>query len=166
MRVGSHRLIVDEPVDAGGMDSGPTPYDLIAAGLGACTAMTVRLYASAKEIPLERIAVELQHKKIYAADCAACDTKEGKIDRIERLITLEGELDDATKAKLLEIADKCPVHRTLNSEMWIPTRAGVRQPAGTACLQSTRPHAPSDVRHRAAATHSVDRCFRRPSRCR
>ena len=104
------------------MDSGPTPYDLLVAGLGACTAMTLRLYANAKGIPLERVAVELMHTKTYATDCAECDTREGKIDRIERVITLEGDLDVAQKARLLEIADKCPVHRTLHSETWIPTR--------------------------------------------
>jgi putative redox protein len=120
--IGPHHLVVDEPVDVGGMDSGPTPYDLVVAGLGACTAMTIRIYAEAKGIPLERVAVALMHKKTYASDCAECETKEGKIDRIERVITLEGDLDDAMRAKLLEIANKCPVHRTLHSEMWIPTR--------------------------------------------
>jgi putative redox protein len=122
--IGPHRLIADEPVDAGGMDSGPTPDDLLLSGLGACTAMTVRLYADAKNIPLTRVAVALLHTKAYATDCKDCDTTEGKIDRIERIVTLEGDLDDATKAKLLEIANKCPVHRTLRSEMWIPTRLG------------------------------------------
>jgi len=120
--IGPHRLFVDEPVDFGGMDSGPTPYDLVVAGLGACTAMTVRLYADAKGIPLERVAVALMHSKTYATDCAECETREGKIDRIERVVTLEGDLNDAMRAKLLEIANKCPVHRTLLSEMWIPTR--------------------------------------------
>ena len=120
--IGPHRFIVDEPVDVGGLDGGPTPYDLVAAALGACTAMTVRLYAEVKGIPLERVAVALMHNKTYASDCAECETKEGKIDRIERVITLEGDLDDAMRAKLLEIANKCPVHRTLNSEIWIPTR--------------------------------------------
>ena len=120
--IGPHRLLVDEPVDVGGVDSGPTPYDLVAAGLGACTAMTVRLYADAKGIPLERVAVALMHRKTYASDCAECETREGKIDRIERVVTLEGDLDDVMRAKLLEIANKCPVHRTLRSEMWIPTR--------------------------------------------
>ena len=95
---------------------------LLVAGLGACTAMTIRLYAQAKGIPLERVAVALMHDKTYATDCAECETKEGKIDRIERVVTLEGDLDDAMRAKLLEIANKCPVHRTLHSEMWIPTR--------------------------------------------
>lgn len=120
--IGPHRLIADEPVAVGGMDSGPTPYDLVVAGLGACTAMTLRLYAEAKAIPLERVAVALMHDKTYATDCAECETKEGRIDRIERVITLEGNLDDAMRAKLLEIANKCPVHRTLLSELWIPTR--------------------------------------------
>ena len=120
--IGPHRLLVDEPVDVGGVDSGPTPYDLVAAGLGACTAMTIRLYADAKGIPLDRVAVALMHKKTYASDCAECETKEGKIDRIDRVVTLEGNLDDGMRAKLLEIANKCPVHRTLVSEMWIPTR--------------------------------------------
>ena len=120
--IGPHRLIADEPADVGGMDSGPTPYDLLLAGLGACTSMTVRLYADAKGIPLTRVAVALMHSKIYATDCAECETKDVKIDRIERVITLEGDLDDATRAKLLEMANKCPVHRTLHSYMWIPTR--------------------------------------------
>lgn len=122
--IGPHRLLADEPVDVGGMDSGPTPYDLVLAGLGACTAMTVRLYADAKALPLTRVAVELRHSKTYATDCAECETRDGKIDKIERVIMLEGELDDATKAKLLEIANKCPVHRTLHSDTWIPTRLG------------------------------------------
>jgi len=82
----------------------------------------VRLYADAKGIPLERVSVALKHDKIHAADCADCETKDGKVDRVERVITLEGPLDDATKAKLLEIANKCPVHRTLHSEVSIPTR--------------------------------------------
>jgi putative redox protein len=120
--IGPHRLIADEPVDAGGMDSGPTPYDLLLAGLGACTAMTVRLYADAKGIPLARVGVDLTHAKIYATDCAECETKDGKIDRIERVVRLEGDLDAATRAKLLEIANKCPVHRTLHSETWVSTR--------------------------------------------
>ena len=120
--IGPHRLVADEPADAGGMDSGPTPYDLLLAGLGACTSMTVRLYADAKGIPLTRVAVDLRHTKTYATDCAECETKDGKIDRIERVLRFEGDLDDATRAKLLEIANKCPVHRTLGSRTWIPTR--------------------------------------------
>src|SRR6266536_755154 len=120
--MGPHRLIADEPASVGGMDSGPTPYDLLLAGLGACTAMTVRMYADAKQLPLDRVAVALRHEKIYAADCADCETREGKIDRVERVVTLEGALDATMKQKLLEIADKCPVHRTLHAEVNVPTR--------------------------------------------
>jgi uncharacterized OsmC-like protein/alpha/beta superfamily hydrolase len=120
--IGTHRLLADEPVAAGGLDSGPTPYDLLLAGLGACTAMTLRLYADAKGLPLARVAVALTHAKTHATDCAECETREGKIDRIERVLTLEGDLDDAGRAKLLDIADKCPVHRTLHSEVWVTTR--------------------------------------------
>jgi putative redox protein len=126
--IGPHRLIADEPVESGGMDSGPTPYDLLLAGLGACTSMTLRLYADAKGLPLTRVSVSLQHSKIHATDCAECATKDGKIDRIERVIDVEGELDDTARAKLLEIADKCPVHRTLHGELSIPTRLADRSP--------------------------------------
>jgi len=118
---GGHRLRADEPVELGGADSGPSPYDLLVAALGACTAMTLRLYADRKQIPLERVIVELKHGKVHAADCAECETREGTIDRIDRVLTVEGPLDEAQRAKLLEIADKCPVHRTLKSEIWIST---------------------------------------------
>lgn len=120
--VGPHRLRADEPASAGGLDSGPTPYDLLLAGLGACTSMTVRLYAERKQWPVDHVTVRLRHEKIHAADCAGCETQDGKIDRIERDIVLEGALDDAQRARLLEIANRCPVHRTLHSEVLIPTR--------------------------------------------
>jgi uncharacterized OsmC-like protein len=120
--VGRHVIRADEPVAAGGLDTGLSPYDLLCAALGACTAMTLRSYADLKGIPLERVSVELAHEKIHATDCAECETKEGRIDRIERLIGLEGDLDPAQRQKLLEIANKCPVHRTLHSEVLIPTR--------------------------------------------
>ena len=120
--VGPHVIRADEPVAAGGLDTGPGPYDLLCASLGACTSMTLRTYADSKGIPLERVSVELEHGKIYAADCAECETREGKIDRIERLITLEGKLDPQQRQRLLEIADKCPVHRTLHSEVVISSR--------------------------------------------
>jgi putative redox protein len=119
--IGPHRFLADEPIAAGGRDSGPSPYDLLIAGLGACTAMTIRLYADLKALPLTGVSVRLTHAKIHAADCETCETKEGKLDRIERSITLEGPLDDAQRARLLEIADKCPVHRTLTSEIEIRT---------------------------------------------
>lgn len=120
--VGPHRLRADEPLSFGGLDSGPSPYDLLLAGLGACTAMTIRLYADQKQWPLEQVKVRLKHEKIHAADCAECETREGRIDRIERAISLTGILDDAQRSRLLEIANKCPVHRTLHSEVLIPTR--------------------------------------------
>ena len=120
--VGTHVIRADEPVAAGGLDTGLSPYDLLCASLGACTAMTLRMYADLRSIPLERVSVELKHDKIHAADCAECETREGRIDRIERLITLEGNLDPLQRARLLEIADRCPVHRTLHSEVLIRTQ--------------------------------------------
>jgi putative redox protein len=119
--VGPHRFLADEPVKVGGLDSGPGPYDLLLAGLGACTAMTLRLYAERKALPLERVSVTLTHGKIHAADCEYCETKEGMIDRIERSIALAGALDAEQRKRLMEIADKCPVHRTLTSEIDIRT---------------------------------------------
>ena len=119
--VGAHRFLADEPREAGGLDSGPGPYDLLLAGLGACTSMTLRLYAERKALPLERVTVRLNHSRIHAADCADCETKEGMLDRIERAITLRGTLDAEQRRRLLEIADKCPVHRTLTSEIDIRT---------------------------------------------
>jgi len=120
--LGPHHLIADEPLSAGGDDSGPGPYDLLLAALGACTAMTLRLYADRKALPLDLATVSLTHSKIHAQDCAECDTKAGLIDQLERVITLDGALDAGQRAKLMEIADKCPVHRTLTSEIRIVTR--------------------------------------------
>lgn len=120
--VGRHSLRADEPVSVGGDDSGPSPYDFLLAGLGACTSMTLRMYADQKQWPLERVTVHLKHEKIHARDCAECETKEGKIDRIEREIEIVGDLDVAQRARLLEIANKCPVHRTLHSEVIVPTQ--------------------------------------------
>ena len=124
VQAGRHRLRADEPVAVGGDDSGPGPYELLLAALGACTSMTVRMYAAQKQWPLERVSVELRHDKVHSTDCAECETREGKIDKIERVLTLEGNLDEAQRARLLEIANKCPVHRTLHSEVWIPTSLG------------------------------------------
>jgi putative redox protein len=120
--VGPHRYLADEPVSVGGNGSGPSPYEYLLAALGACTSMTIRLYADLKKIPLRHVSVHLTHDKIHAVDCEHCETKEGKIDRIERAVTLEGDLSAEQRAKLLEIADKCPVHRTLHSEIDIRTR--------------------------------------------
>jgi putative redox protein len=119
--VRGHSLKADEPLEQGGTDTGPNPYDLLCAALGACTVMTLRLYANQKKWPLMRVSVRLRHGKIHAQDCAECETKEGYLDRIERHITLEGTLDAAQRARLLEIANRCPVHRTLHSEILIPT---------------------------------------------
>jgi putative redox protein len=118
---GPHRFLADEPVKVGGFDSGPGPYDLLLAGLGACTSMTLRLYAERKQLDLDRVTVRLTHNKIHAQDCAECETKTGTIDRIDRKITLEGELSAEERKRLMEIADKCPVHRTLESEIDIRT---------------------------------------------
>jgi uncharacterized OsmC-like protein len=121
--VGPHRLTADEPIEFGGKNTGPGPYELLLAALGSCTSMTVSLYARTKKWPLESVIVNLRHSKIHAADCQDCETKEGKIDRIEREIHLVGKLEAEQRKKLLEIADKCPVHRTLKSEIDIQTRA-------------------------------------------
>jgi putative redox protein len=120
--VGPHRLLADEPASVGGRDSGPGPYDLLLSALGACTSMTMRLYAERKALPLDRLTVTLSHAKIHAEDCAECETKVGLLDRIERVIGIEGDLSAEQRAKLIEIADKCPVHRTLTSEVSIITR--------------------------------------------
>ena len=119
---GKHRYIADEPTSVGGNGSGPSPYEYLLAGLGACTSMTIRLYADLKKLPLRRVSVRLKHDKIHAADCENCETKEGKIDRIDREITLEGDLSAEQRARLMDIADKCPVHRTLHGEIDIRTR--------------------------------------------
>ena len=118
---GPHRFLADEPVKLGGLDSGPGPYDLVLAGLGACTAMTMRLYAERKQLPLDRVTVRLSHDRIHAEDCENCETKTGMIDRIERVISMEGALNPDDRKRLMEIADKCPVHRTLTSEINIRT---------------------------------------------
>jgi putative redox protein len=121
--IGPHRMLADEPIASGGEDTGPGPYDFVLAGLGACTSMTMRMYADRKSLPLERVTVTLTHSKIHAQDCAECETKEGMLDQIDRTIAMEGALDSEQRKKLMEIADKCPVHRTLTSEIHIVTHA-------------------------------------------
>jgi len=119
---GSHHLKSDEPLAEGGTDTGPSPYDLLLAALGSCTSMTVAMYARRKGWPLDRVTVELRHRKIHAEDCAECETRVGMLDQIERDIRFSGSLTAEQRAKLMEIADKCPVHRTLTSEIQIKTR--------------------------------------------
>ena len=123
VRTDRHTWPADEPKSVpGGTDTGPTPYDHLLAGLGACTAMTLRMYAERKSWPLEGVDVRLRHGKIHAEDCADCATEKGKIDEIRRVVALHGDLDDTQRERLLEIADRCPVHRTLTSETKIRTR--------------------------------------------
>ena len=121
---GTHRLVSDEPADAGGTDRGATPYDLLLAALGSCTSMTVAMYARRKGWPLERVTVGLRHSRVHAQDCAACETKDARITVIDREIGLEGSLDDAQRTRLMEIADRCPIHLTLTSTIEIRTSAG------------------------------------------
>jgi len=120
--VGRHRLLADEPRALRGTDTGPNPYDFLVSALGACTSMTVSLYARRKQWPLESVTVRLWHSKIYAEDCAECETKVGMLDRIELEVELHGDLSGEQRARLLEIANKCPVHKTLTTEIDILTR--------------------------------------------
>jgi putative redox protein len=119
---GRHVLRADEPERLGGTDTGAGPYDFLLAGLGACTSMTLRMYADRKGWPLSAIRVRLRHSRIHAHDCEECETREGKVDRIEREIEMEGTLGKEQRDRLLEIADRCPVHRTLTSEINIRTK--------------------------------------------
>ncbi len=118
-----HQLISDEPLEMNGTNQGPNPYELLLAALGSCTSMTLRMYANHKKLDLQDIEVELHHNKIHAKDCESCEEQEPLIDQITRTITLTGQLNDQQRARLLEIADKCPVHKTLENQINIVTKA-------------------------------------------
>jgi uncharacterized OsmC-like protein len=122
VEVGGHHLVVDEPIAVGGADEGPTPYEMLLAGLGACTAMTLRIYADRRKWPLERALSSLRHRKVHAQDCIDCETKPAKMDVVDRVITLEGSLTVEQRAKLLEIAERCPVQQTLGSKIQVNTK--------------------------------------------
>jgi len=121
---GKHSLRADEPESVGGTDTGPTPYDLLLSALGTCTAMTLRMYADRKGWPLTGATVELHHDRVHARDCAECETETGYISRITKRVSLSGNLDNTQRKRLLEIADRCPVHRTLTSEILVSTELG------------------------------------------
>lgn len=122
IHAGRHHLWADEPVAVGGTDTGPNPYDLLLSALGACTTITLRMYADRKQWPLEGIRATLRHQKVHARDCEDCESETGYVDRIDQELTFLGPLDEAQRKRLLEIADKCPVHKTLHSEVVVDTR--------------------------------------------
>ena len=122
--VGGHQLTADEPAAVGGADSGPTPYELLLAGLGACTTITVRMYAERKGWRLRRTTVWLRHRRMHAKDCAGCETRADLLDHIEREMQFDGDLTHEQRARLLDIAERCPVHRTLHSEVLVSTTGG------------------------------------------
>lgn len=119
---GQHALVADEPASVGGTDSGATPYDLLSAALAACTTMTLKMYAAHKKIDLESATVSVRYGKVHAEDCADCESSSGKIDEFQRVLTLDGDLSEAQRQRMLEIADRCPVHKTLHTETKVRTR--------------------------------------------
>lgn len=122
IQVADHRLVADEPVSVGGTGAGPTPYDLLLSGLGACTGMTLRMYADRKGWPLEDVVIRLRHGRTHEADCENCRSPDSRLDRVEREIELVGALDAEQRARLLHIANRCPVHRTLATGFQVETR--------------------------------------------
>lgn len=122
LQTGPHKLIADEPEAVGGDNLGPGPYEYLLMGLGACTSMTIRMYAERKKLPLDNVRVRLSHQKVHAQDCMDCESKDGKIDEIVREIFLDGELTGEQREALLDIANRCPVHRTLTSEIKVRSR--------------------------------------------
>lgn len=122
LQTGPHKLIADEPEAVGGDNLGPGPYEYLLMGLGACTSMTIRMYADRKKLPLDNVRVRLSHQKVHAQDCMDCESKDGKIDEIVREIYLDGELTGEQREALLDIANRCPVHRTLTSEIKVRSR--------------------------------------------
>jgi len=129
---GAHHLGADEPESVGGTDLAPDPYDYLLAGLGACTSMTIGLFARKKKWPLEDVKVALRRSRIHAADCADCESTEGMLDHIDVEVSLTGDLTDAQRATLMNIAQKCPVHRTLKSEIKIDVRSAASDPSSAA----------------------------------
>ncbi|MCD6582798.1 MAG: alpha/beta fold hydrolase [Desulfuromusa sp.] len=123
-----HSMVADEPLFYGGTDRGPTPYDYLLVAIGACTSMTIQMYAGSKKWPLESVVVRLVHDKIHAEDCTSCETQKGKIDRFERELELTGDLTEEQKLRLLQIADRCPVHRTIHSELIVETKLKPEKP--------------------------------------
>jgi putative redox protein len=126
---GKHHLVADEPVSAGGGDAGPDPYDYLLASLGVCTSMTVGFYARRNHLPLENVTVSLWHSRIHASDCEECETKDGMLDRIDLEVEVTGPLTPEQRAKLMQVAAKCPVHRTLTSEINIRLRSAEKSSA-------------------------------------
>ena len=129
IQAGPHDMVADEPESYGGTDTGPTPYDLLLASLGTCTGMTLRMYADHKDLPLDEAVVHLSHEKVHAKDCEECTSESGKVDRIERTIEIHGDLTEKQRARMMEIADKCPVHRSLHSEIHVVSHRQDPEPA-------------------------------------
>ncbi|NRD88859.1 hypothetical protein C8024_04390 [Sphingopyxis sp. BSNA05] len=121
VRVGQHEFFADEPISFGGTDSGPSPYDLLLAALGSCTSMTMKMYADRKGIALKAVHILLEHSREHVVDCSSCNNDDNRIDVIDRSIILQGDLSEEDRRKLLEIAEKCPVHRTLENRIDIHT---------------------------------------------